>query len=586
MKRLEAVVMETRLLPISSVFGRFPRLLRGVARRGGQAGPPGDERGRDSAGQGGARPAGRAAAAPAHQRRGARDRDARRAAGGGQARGGRAAAGAPSRAPAGWRSSWPTTAAGWTSGGSWPAPRSWGSTSAGEDERSPRADLPARLLAPPSGVGRWPGAGWDWTSWRRRSARSAAPSRCAPGRDEGIAFLLDIPLTLAIVRSLIVEVDQERYAVPIAQVAATVRAEPQALHEINHAGVALWRGDAHPGDRRRAPCWAPAPGPTRGRRFYVVISSGARRRGILVDRLIGHQDVVVKGLDPSLGRPDVVSGTTILGDGRVACILDAGADPRAAGAGVSDALLRFADELGPARGPRRSPPRSPSCTWSPSPSIGRSYGVPVQRVREVIRVGEITRVPQAPAHVRGVTNLRGRILPVVELRTRLGPHAGGAHAQEPDRGDGGARTDPGPAGGRRAPGDADPGRRASSRRPEDILTPQADWLAGVARRPRPAADPAGPRRGPAACNADIEPRDTSMAGRLEQMIKDWTIRRKILTGFCGGAGLHRGARLARAPGARPDERRLRARSCRAACRIGGGPDLRRRAHRVILLVMR
>jgi two-component system chemotaxis sensor kinase CheA len=53
-----------------------------------------------------------------------------------------------------------------------------------------------------------------------------------------------------------------------------------------------------------------------------VISSGERRRGILVDRLIGHQDVVVKGLDPSLGRPDVVSGTTILGDGRVACILD------------------------------------------------------------------------------------------------------------------------------------------------------------------------------------------------------------------------------------------------------------------------
>ena len=57
-------------------------------------------------------------------------------------------------------------------------------------------------------------------------------------------------------------------------------------------------------------------------RTSVVISSGGRRRGILVDRLIGHQDVVVKGLDPSLGRPDVVSGTTILGDGRVACILD------------------------------------------------------------------------------------------------------------------------------------------------------------------------------------------------------------------------------------------------------------------------
>jgi two-component system, chemotaxis family, sensor kinase CheA len=42
-----------------------------------------------------------------------------------------------------------------------------------------------------------------------------------------------------------------------------------------------------------------------------------------VDRLIGHQDIVVKSLDPTLGRPEVVSGTTILGDGKVACILDA-----------------------------------------------------------------------------------------------------------------------------------------------------------------------------------------------------------------------------------------------------------------------
>ncbi|MBA3260112.1 MAG: purine-binding chemotaxis protein CheW [Gemmatimonadales bacterium] len=53
-----------------------------------------------------------------------------------------------------------------------------------------------------------------------------------------------------------------------------------------------------------------------------------------------------------------------------------------------------------------------------------AYGVPVGQVREVIRVTEITRVPHAPAHVRGVTNLRGRILPVVEIRTRLGLEPG------------------------------------------------------------------------------------------------------------------------------------------------------------------
>ena len=140
-----------------------------------------------------------------------------------------------------------------------------------------------------------------------------------PGR--GTTFTLDLPLTLAIVRSLIVEVDQERYAVPMSLVAETVRAEPEAIHEINRRGVALWRGDLiHVSDggallgtarSARAP-----------RRFYLVISAGGKRRGVLVDRLVGHQDVVVKGLDPSLGRPEVVSGTTILGDGRIACILD------------------------------------------------------------------------------------------------------------------------------------------------------------------------------------------------------------------------------------------------------------------------
>ena len=48
------------------------------------------------------------------------------------------------------------------------------------------------------------------------------------------------------------------------------------------------------------------------------------------------------------------------------------------------------------------------------------FGIPVTQVREVIRVADITRVPQAPPHVRGVANLRGRILAIVELRSRLG----------------------------------------------------------------------------------------------------------------------------------------------------------------------
>ncbi|HEU5169658.1 MAG TPA: chemotaxis protein CheW [Gemmatimonadales bacterium] len=138
----------------------------------------------------------------------------------------------------------------------------------------------------------------------------------------GTVFTLTLPLTLAIVRSLIVEVDRERYAVPLSHVAETTRVDPAALHELQGQGVMVWRGAAMhvadggailgTGGASRAP-----------RNYCVVLFAGPRRRGVLVDRLIGHQDVVVKSLDPTLGRPQLVSGTTILGDGRVACILDA-----------------------------------------------------------------------------------------------------------------------------------------------------------------------------------------------------------------------------------------------------------------------
>jgi purine-binding chemotaxis protein CheW len=49
-----------------------------------------------------------------------------------------------------------------------------------------------------------------------------------------------------------------------------------------------------------------------------------------------------------------------------------------------------------------------------------NYGIPVLRTREIIRLPKITPVPQMPAHVRGVINLRGRVIPVVDLRTRFG----------------------------------------------------------------------------------------------------------------------------------------------------------------------
>jgi len=48
------------------------------------------------------------------------------------------------------------------------------------------------------------------------------------------------------------------------------------------------------------------------------------------------------------------------------------------------------------------------------------FTAPIERVREIVRVNQLTRIPQAPPHVRGVQNLRGTVLPVLEIRTRVG----------------------------------------------------------------------------------------------------------------------------------------------------------------------
>ena len=60
--------------------------------------------------------------------------------------------------------------------------------------------------------------------------------------------------------------------------------------------------------------------------------------------------------------------------------------------------------------------------------LGREeYGLPVLKVREIIKVMDITHVPQVPAHVLGVINLRGKVIPVIDLRRKFGFADAGQH---------------------------------------------------------------------------------------------------------------------------------------------------------------
>jgi purine-binding chemotaxis protein CheW len=86
----------------------------------------------------------------------------------------------------------------------------------------------------------------------------------------------------------------------------------------------------------------------------------------------------------------------------------------------AEGLLQFADELQSLSQATEAPATGPELHLVTFSLDAEEFGIPIAQVREVIRVSEITRVPQARQHVRGVTNLRGRVLAVVEIRTRMG----------------------------------------------------------------------------------------------------------------------------------------------------------------------
>jgi len=85
-----------------------------------------------------------------------------------------------------------------------------------------------------------------------------------------------------------------------------------------------------------------------------------------------------------------------------------------------DSLLTFADDMAQKGGAVRAEEAEPERHLVIFGLDREEFGIPIARAREIVRVPEITRVPQAPPHIRDVMNLRGRILPVVEIRTRFG----------------------------------------------------------------------------------------------------------------------------------------------------------------------
>ena len=165
---------------------------------------------------------------------------------------------------------------------------------------------------------------------------------------KGSRFTVKLPLTLAIIRGLLVNVREGVYALPLSSVMETLKINRDEIHVVNRREVILQRGRALPIVRMRdvfptrqspaprkssAASGAEQPSPpsslavARARKkseslYLVVVGVAEKQIGLIVDSLIGEQEVVIKTLGKFIGEIKGISGATILGDGRVALIAD------------------------------------------------------------------------------------------------------------------------------------------------------------------------------------------------------------------------------------------------------------------------
>jgi len=140
---------------------------------------------------------------------------------------------------------------------------------------------------------------------------------------EGCKFSLRLPLTLAITDGMLVRVGSEHYIVPTVSIHLSFRPSSSALSTVAGKGdLVMLRGEIMPLFRlhRLFDIKDAIEDPTRG--LLVVVGDGNRRCALLVDELLGQQQVVAKSLGRGLGKIHGVSGGAILGDGKVGLILD------------------------------------------------------------------------------------------------------------------------------------------------------------------------------------------------------------------------------------------------------------------------
>ena len=146
---------------------------------------------------------------------------------------------------------------------------------------------------------------------------------CKTERGAGSSFTIRLPLTLAIVQALMVELGNEKYAIPLASIQTIEEVPKSDIKYVQSKEVISLRGTVIPLIRLDSLLDVPDRDLASDHVVIVIVRKADKLAGLVVDGLIGQQEIVIKSIGKYINTPKLISGSTILGDGEVALILDA-----------------------------------------------------------------------------------------------------------------------------------------------------------------------------------------------------------------------------------------------------------------------
>jgi chemotaxis protein histidine kinase CheA len=243
----------------------------------------------------------------------------------------------------------------------------------------------------------------------------------------GSIFKLRLPLTLAIMDCQLVKVGEETFIIPLVSITEITKINPSNTNVLDNKTVLyFFRNNYIPIIHLSEFLSIPNFTKNLDDEFLIVVEMADQTIGILVDEVLLQQQIVIKNLEENYHEITGISGVTILGDARVALIIDVKAliDITLNNVSVAETYHKSNEETNEIANINTLDDND-ALESSDNLHIlsfylaNQEYGVDITKIKEIRMWEKTTLLPKAPLYIKGLINLRGSIIPIVDLRERF-----------------------------------------------------------------------------------------------------------------------------------------------------------------------